>query len=113
MPIYPGKLNQRITIEQRTTTQDPDTGEVVESWVTLASVWASFDPLSVREFIQSSATQSEVSARFTIRHRDDVDATMRITHRGKVWNIAGVLPDNETGLEWLTLPVSEGVNDGG
>lgn len=37
---------------------------------------------------------------------------MRITHRGKVYNIAGVLPDNMSGLEYITLPVSEGVNDG-
>jgi hypothetical protein len=33
-------------------------------------------------------------------------------HAGKVYNIAGVLPDNVSGQEYITLPVSEGVNAG-
>ena len=37
---------------------------------------------------------------------------MRILHRGKIYNIEGVLPDDESGLQWLTLPYSEGVKDG-
>lgn len=113
MPLYPGKLRHRITIQQPGTTQDPATGETLTTWGDVATVWADFAPASAREFIQSQAVQSEITARFTIRHRDDVDATMRISYRGKLYNIEGVLPDNESGLEWLTLPVSEGVNDGG
>ena len=37
---------------------------------------------------------------------------MRVVHGGKVYNIHGVLPDMRSGLEYLTLPVSEGVSDG-
>lgn len=108
-----GKLRHRVTIQRQTSVQDPSTGAMATSW---ADVWtrvpAGVEPLSAREFIQSQAGQSEVTARITIRYREGLDATMRITHRGKVYNIEGVLPDNMSGLEYITLPVSEGVNDG-
>ena len=37
---------------------------------------------------------------------------MRIVHRGKYYNIHGVIPDAESGIEHLTLAVGEGVNLG-
>lgn len=112
MPLYPGKLRHRITIEKPGYTQDPTTGEMVAGWEEVATVWAGKRPSSAREFKQSQAGQSEISGEFQIRYRDDVDATMRITHKGKIYNIEGVLEDDESGQEWLTLPYSEGVNDG-
>ena len=45
----------------------------------------------------------------TIRYRDDITHDMRIVYRGKTYNIEAALPDMESGLEWLTLLVSEGV----
>lgn len=107
-----GRLRHRVTIEQPTTTQDPNTGEQVPGWAAVATVWASVEPLSAREFIAAGAGQSSVSARVMMRYRSDVTAGMRLTYRGKVYNIKGVLPDPESGLEWLTLPVSQGVDDG-
>jgi SPP1 family predicted phage head-tail adaptor len=113
MPLYPGKLRHRITIQRpEGETQDPVTGEMVPGWEPVATVWADKRPSSAREFKQSQAGQSEITGEFQIWYRDDVDATMRILYRGKVFNIEGVLEDNESGLEWLTLPYSEGVNDG-
>lgn len=113
MALRAGNLRHRVTIQQPGTTRDPNTGESIPGWVDVATVWASVEPLSAREFIAASATQSKVSARIVMRHRADVTAGMRITHRGRLYNIEGDLPDNESGLEWLTLPVSEGVSDGG
>lgn len=107
-----GKLRHRITIQKTGMTQDPVTGEMVTGWTEFAKAWASVEPLSVKEFIASEAGQSEVTARITLRHRAGLDSTMRILHRGKVYNIQGVLADPKSGLEYITLPVSEGVNDG-
>lgn len=56
--------------------------------------------------------QSEVRGRIVIRYRASIDATMRIVYRGKYYNILAVLPDAESGIEHLTLMVSEGVNLG-
>ena len=47
-----------------------------------------------------------------IRYRTGILPTMRILFRGKAYNIAGALPDKDSGLEYLTIPVSEGVNAG-
>lgn len=107
-----GNLRHRITIEKPGLTQDPVTGEMNPGWELVAKVWAEKRPSSAREFKQSQAGQSEITGEFQIRYREDVDATMRILHRGKIYNIEGALPDNKSGLEHLTLPYSEGVNDG-
>jgi SPP1 family predicted phage head-tail adaptor len=55
---------------------------------------------------------TKVVARITIRYRENINATMRVVHKGKAYNIEGVLPDPDSGMEYLTLPVSEGVSDG-
>jgi len=48
-----------------------------------------------------------------IRYRAGVLPTMRILHRGDVYNIEGPpLPDPDSGLEYLTILVAKGVNDG-
>lgn len=107
-----GRMRHRVTIEKPDTVQDPVTGEMVPGWAAVATVWAQKRPSSAREFKQSQAGQSEISGEFVIRYRSDVDATMRIVHKGKIYNIEGVLPDDRSGREHLTLPYSEGVNDG-
>jgi len=107
-----GKLRHRVTIQSPGITQNPVTGEMVNGWAEVATVWASVEPLSVREFMASAATQSEISARITIRYREGIAANMRILHRSQAYNIEGVLADPNSGLEYLTLPVSAGVNDG-
>jgi SPP1 family predicted phage head-tail adaptor len=80
--------------------------------VTYAEPWAEVVPVSAREFIQSDAKQSEIKGRIVIRYRSDVDATHRAIHRGKYFNLLGVIPDDESGKEHLTLMTAEGVNLG-
>lgn len=114
MPLAAGRLRHRINIQQQAETQDPATGDIVVVWVPfLNGIAAEVSPLSAREFLASQAVQSQVSARITLRYRADITAKMRIVFRGKFYNIEGILPDNLSGLEWMTLPVSEGVGHGG
>lgn len=125
MSYAAGKLRHRIRIDRFADNldsngdviQDPNTGEVSRSWQAVDTVWAAIEPLSAREFIQSAAGQSEITARLVIRFRSDVLATDRLVHlvngvAGKIYNPAGFLADKESGLEYLTMPCSEGVNDG-
>lgn len=112
MSIEAGKLRHRVVIQAHGENQDPVTGEVVSGWADVARVWANVEPLSAREYIASSAGQSEVTARITIRYRAGITTTMRILHRDRIYNIVGVLADKDSGLEYLTLPCSEGVNNG-
>jgi SPP1 family predicted phage head-tail adaptor len=108
-----GKLRHRIAIQEFVSIQDSN-GDMTEAWETVAgmsSVPAAIEPLSAREFIQSATEQMQSMARITIRYRA-LPAKFRILHKSKIYNPAGVLADKDSGLEYLTLPCSEGVNNG-
>jgi SPP1 family predicted phage head-tail adaptor len=109
-----GRLRHRVRIEEQVTERDSD-GIEQREWVTVATVWAAVEPLSAREFVQSGQVQSSVTAKIIIRARR-MTASMRLIHEmrygDQVYNIAGVLPDNVSGVEYITLPVSAGVNEG-
>ena len=107
-----GKLRHRIVIERLNhSAQDPNTGDIVQAWEPLKTVYAAVEPVSGKEFIQSAATQAQISARITIRHTD-IAQSDRIMHKGDEYNIHAVLPDRVSGLEYITLMCSKGVNDG-
>jgi SPP1 family predicted phage head-tail adaptor len=108
-----GELRHRIEVLSLKTSRHSTTGEVLECWKVERKLWARVTPLSGKEFIAAQAEASKVTARIRIRYRTDIDHTMRISHGDKVYNIEAVLPDNESGLEWLTLMVSEGVERNG
>lgn len=107
-----GKLRHQITIQEPVTVQNTDTGAVNKSWRDVAIVWAEVYPLSAREFIAAQASQGKITTRITIRFRTGISHKHRIIFRGGIYNIEGVLPDPVSGREYLTLPCSEGVNDG-
>lgn len=108
-----GKLKHRITIQKKTSSKT-STGSIKIKWEDVCKVWASFEPSSVKEFLASQSIKSEVIAKIIIRYNKNlsIDSTMRVLYRDKVYNIVGVLPDLNCGLDYLTLSVSEGVNDG-
>ncbi|MBK0003169.1 phage head closure protein [Erwinia sp. S38] len=107
-----GKLRHRVRLQQKVSQQDPVTGAVEPSWLDVATLWAEVSPLSVREFIAAQAGQGEVTTRIKIRYRPGITRHHRILYREQIFNIEGVLPDPKSGREYLTLPCSEGVNDG-
>lgn len=107
--VASGDLRHRVELQAYVETVNPNTGTVTKSWETVARPWAQIVPMSGREFLAAAAEQSEVRGRIVIRHRGDVDASMRVVYRGKFYNIHAVLPDAESGVEHLTLMVGEGV----
>lgn len=107
-----GDLRHRVELQRPVFSQDPVTGEMTPAWVEVAKIYAAIESLSARDFLAAAAAQSKVSARIVIRYRAGIDPTMRIVYRDKIYNIEGVLADPKSGLDYLTLPCSEGVNDG-
>jgi SPP1 family predicted phage head-tail adaptor len=96
------------------TQQDPATGEQQEGvWVEFSKAWASIEALSAKDLIAAQAGQSEISGRIVIRYQAGVLPTMRVLYRDMIYSIQGPpLPDRKSGLDYLTLVVSKGVNDG-
>lgn len=107
--VASGRLRHKVQLQENQITQNPNTGEMVSDWVTVADVWASVEPLSVREFIAASAEQSEVTGKMVMRYRDDVTAAWRVVFRGKWYAIKGVIPDADSGREHMTIMTGEGV----
>lgn len=111
MPINAGKLRHRIIIQRPDYIQDMDNGAMNPVWVEVATVWASIDPISAREFVASQAEVSNITTRITIRYRSDLDDKMRLYHPAKdiYYDLHGILYDKDSGLDYMTLPCSEGV----
>ena len=108
-----GKLPHRITIEYETEgEQDQVTGHVPIIWTEFTKVWGKLEALSTKDQLQAQAINSSMTARCKIRYSikaSQIDSTMRVLFRGKYWKIDGdPIPDNQSGLEWLTLNLSEG-----
>lgn len=108
-----GILRDRICIEHKIKSQDPESGLITDSWQVFADkAPAQVYYLSAKEFITAQTEKSEITARITIRYRKGIHAQMRIVFDGKYFDIKGVLPDNKNGKTHLTILVSEGVNHG-
>lgn len=117
MPIQAGKLRHRIQLQSPYQVQNSN-GEMDAGWQNEGSpVWAAIEPVSVKEFVQSQATQSGVDTRITIRAGKAVQPDWRAVHSrtGKpdvIYNIRGVLADKDSGDEYLSLPCTTGVSKG-
>lgn len=105
-----GRLRHRVTFEK------PDgpaatraaSGQLVEDWVDVATVWASVEPLSGRELFQARQVQADVTHRVYVRYRDDVRANAarwRLVHRGRTFAIVSAvdLVERERFLELLCV----------
>ena len=107
MSLRAGTLNHRIEIHELVSAQDGTTGNITEQWTLFAELWANVRPSSIREFVAAGAEQSKVTIGVTIRYLAGIKPSMRIRHGEKLYNIEGVLADNQSGQEWITLPCSE------
>ena len=88
-----GMLRHRVTIQRQELVFGKFGAPLHDKvWENVATVWASLEAMSGREFFASQQAQSEVTQRIRIRYRPDVTADMRV---GKVFNIVAPLPDNQ------------------
>ena len=85
-----GRLDRRLTLQRRTLTEN-DYGEPVETWTTLATVWAEKIPVRGAERYAAIQTVAEVDTRFKIRYRTDVSPLDRVVCAGTTYDVKGVL----------------------
>lgn len=84
-----GKLDRRITLQRFTSTVDAY-NEPVLTWATLATRWASYEPLSDGERFRAGETAADASARFVIRWSSEVASLNpkdRLTFEGVTYQI--------------------------
>jgi SPP1 family predicted phage head-tail adaptor len=105
MPLNAGRLDRRITIEIKTVAQD-EFGQPVETWTTLATVWAHKRDIRASEKFRAQQEIAEEAAVFEIRWRSGIDAGDRLVHDGKTYDIEGVAEiGRREGLELMATAV--------
>ena len=108
MPVRAGQLRHRITVYDFEEGRSP-TGAILEpEWVVFKKLWASIEPLSVKDVLTARASDSQIKARCVLRYRSDIHSNMQIEHKGRRYAIDGdPLPDAESGTEYITLMLKE------
>lgn len=117
--VAAGKLNKRVALQRKVTTQD-SFGQPVETWTTLATVWAHIKTITGTGFVNQEfqAGGTEVSrATASIRIRREVHDRLQLTHADRVvhgsviYDIRAVLLDEEDN-EYVDIGAANGANQG-
>ena len=85
-----GQLNQRVTLERFTETEDAY-GATVTDWATVGTFWAAVLPLTGKEIIAGDAVAAITDVRVIMRYQPGVTAADRLKHNGKVLEIKAVI----------------------
>lgn len=105
-------LRHRLKFYRQTATRSATGAVKVGQWEYALTLWGQFTPLSVKDIIAGQAQNSQITARAKIRHRTDIDRTMRVQYAGRMYEIVGEpLADNGTGKDYLTLALKAVSND--
>lgn len=110
-----GKLNRRITIQERKDEQRPG-GQVINDWVDVAKPWSWVKTQSGMGAAkqmggEGTLVTTEVPYSFRIRYRPSVTGSMRVLYQGVVFDIIQVRHDL-AGRVWTDLVCAQGVSDG-
>ena len=102
-----GKLDRQIIIQRRALVENA-TGECVETWSNLLTVWASvmYPKSGVREDVTEGAVYATNRANFEIR-KTDVTVIDRIVYNGDNWDIIRISEQGRNDRLILETQVTE------
>ena len=99
----PGELNVSIALQSRAVTSDAG-GFGIQSWTTVATVWAKWRNLHGAEVWAAQSIGAEGAATVTIRYRSGVDETYAILKGRERYEIISMDDIQEHG-EYIELKV--------
>lgn len=106
------RLRHRVTVQQKVTTQDGNTGAISYVWQDYAvNVPAEVLTGPGREFDAADAKQAETTARITMRWFPGLLASMRILWDSRAYDILSMETDATARREWR-LRCKDGPTDG-
>jgi SPP1 family predicted phage head-tail adaptor len=86
-----GKLRSLLTIQQRSTTQDNTTGDIVQPWTALYSNLPAHEmPEDSREIWNGDRVESQPIFKFRIRYASGITPSMRAVIGSRVFTITSV-----------------------
>ena len=98
-----GKIHRRITLKRYESTTD-SVGGITESFVTVATIWAEKLDIRGRDFFAANQVNSDITTKFRIRYRPDVNPSWRIVYEGKDYDLTSVAEiGRREGLEIMAV----------
>ncbi len=88
--IDPGKLRERVTVQQATESRNA-IGETVLAWSTYDTVWASVEGVSSREALDAGKIDIQISHRVRMRYLSGMTQNMRLSWRDRTLEIVSLL----------------------
>jgi SPP1 family predicted phage head-tail adaptor len=88
--IDPGKLRERVTVQQATESRNA-IGETVLAWSTYDTVWASVEGVSSREALDAGKIDIQISHRVRMRYLSGITQNMRLSWRDRTLEIVSLL----------------------
>lgn len=105
------ELRHRVVIQSKSEGSRNEYGDFVPSdWTTYKTLWSKITPVAARDLAIGQAELTEVTARMKIRYRTDINTSMRVLWKDRVYSIQSEgLDDNEDGYTYTTFNLSSGV----
>ena len=85
-----GSLDRKVTLQRFTVTQDEMSGEEIQAWAELATVWANVRQASGGEYLKANQVQAVQRTVFQIRHYPGLTMLDRVIYDGPQFNIDDV-----------------------
>jgi len=117
-PVLRAQSRSRlIEIQRRTDTGEGSWGQPKDEWVFYSRRWANIKfatgmGFAANELPRADREASRSLASMRIGYCEDIrSGSMRVVHRGRVYDIVEVLPD-EAGKRYVDLAVAVGLSEG-
>ena len=92
-----GSMRHRIEIQVYSDIEN-EVGEMTKGWSTYKKLWAEKKQLRGSNTFEGNKEGIEYTYRFKDRYREDLDESMRIVHKGIIYDIKHINPINELNL---------------
>ncbi len=106
-----GEMRQRLILQKESRSEDGGGGAAL-SWTTVATVWASIEPVRAYEKVTGEKPVGSITHRITTRYEAAIspqpDAAMRFIWGSRTFNIRGVRNSSERN-RFLLIDAEEGV----
>ena len=108
------ELRHKVVIQSKGKGGRDEVGyNLPNTWTTYKNLWAKVTPVAARDLVLTQSEQTEVTARLKIRYRTDINTTMRVLWKDKIYSIQSEgLDDNVDGYTYTTFNLSSGIENG-
>ena len=100
--IEAGRRDKKITI-QRMVSVTTEGGEVTETPLNIATVWAAVEPLEAREAWQAKQSQATTTHRITTLYVVGITSRMRAVWGNRIFNFESVVNEKEANRELVIM----------